>query len=494
MSIYEILKKLPKKDLKKLYETSNTEDIDSLYNKLKERIKIIVNYGTDRELEMIKNILDGKDVQRVSDILLCCYVVYKEKKNFYLTKEALEVFENFNLTDGKSVTHLNVVEYYLLTNGSLKKAEIIKLCNESGYCVTENELNGFIDLKLYTEIDGIVYYDYEISKTYNEVKERKIADCFFMDMVTGLTTYLFPLMIRDVLHYHWKKDSDLEYFVPHKILLTFMSCEESEKVTKKYLKDINIKLAKKEKEILNIVEDIVKSCIPIWTLGGYSIIEASKIISSQDFESCLKSIYEIDFNKMFDLGDLESDIWDEDLLEDNDALYVLAYVTINGVIGISELEDILKQNHNVKLNKKKIISYAESFNIIHDDKYLYTIQDKEVVSMIKFSHNVTKDYKIVENPYKTLEKYNDTLEKISKIVEEYIVSQEKIFDVIMLLALSPSDADGIKYFIEKEKIRMKKGKNIDELTKKLEKLSEDMPAWMLSGYTEKEFEERKKIK
>lgn len=114
--------------------------------------------------------------------------------------------------------------------------------------------------------------------------------------------------------------------------------------------------------------------------------------------------------------------------------------------------------------------------------------------MIKFSHNVTKDYKIVENPYKTLEKYNDTLEKISKIVEEYIVSQEKIFDVIMLLALSPSDADGIKYFIEKEKIRMKKGKNIDELTKKLEKLSEDMPAWMLSGYTEKEFEERKKIK
>lgn len=494
MSIYEILKKLSKKDLKKLHETLNTEDIDSLYNKLKEHISIIVNYGTDRELEIIKNILEGKDVQRVTDILLCCYVVYKEKKNFYLTKEALEAFENFNLADRKSAAHLNAVEYYLLTNGSLKKKEIIKLCNESGYCVTENELDDFINLKLYTEKDGIVYYDYEISKTYNEVKERKIADCFLMDMVTGLTTYLFPLMIRDILHYHWKEDSESECFVPHKILLTFMSCEKSEKVTKKYLKDINIKLSKKEKEILNIVERIVKSCIPVWTCGGYSIIEANKIISSQDFESCLKSICEIDFNKMFDLGELEGDIWDEDLLEDDDALYVLAYVTINGVIGISELKDILEKHHKVKLNQKKLISYADSFNILHDDKYLYVIQDKEVISMIKFSHNVTKDYKIIENPYKTLEKYNDKLEKITKIVEEYVVSQEKAIDVIMLLALSPSDADGIKYFIEKEKIGIKKGRNINELTKKLEKISEDMPAWMLSGYTEKEFEERKKIK
>lgn len=497
MSILELLKKLSKKELKELKEKFNVEKLEELYDKLTKRIVIIVNYGTDNDLETINNLLENKSVQSVSDTLVESFIVYKEKNNYYLTEEALEAFEDFDLTYAILLTRVNAVEYYLLTNGALKKNEIIKLCQESGYMITEEELEMIMDGSLYVVKNDIVYYDDKLDITYNEVSDRKIANCFVMDMVTCLSTYLFPLMVSDALQEHLIKDDKLEDIAPQKIVLTFMSAEKSDKITKKYLKDINIKLSKEEKELLDMVEGLVKSSMPIWTCGGYSIVEANHLVSDEEYENCLNSICEVNFNdciNAFESEYLESNFWDADLLEDNDALYILAYVTLNGVMGIRELEDILKNKHNLKISKKKIISYADSFNIIHDDKYLYIIQEEEIVSMVKFAHNMIKDYKVIENPSETLEHYNTMLEKFSKLLGEYVIGQEKILDITLLLAIFPNDVNGIKQFIKEEKIKIKKGKDVNELARKLEKLSKDMPVWMLSGHTANEYKESKMIK
>lgn len=497
MSILELLKKLSKKELKELKEKFNVEKLEELYDKLTKRIVIIANYGTDNALETINNLLENKSVQSVSDTLVESFIVYKEKNNYYLTEEALEAFGGFELEEGKFSTHLNAVEYYLLSNGALKKNEVIKLCQKSGYNITEEELEMIIDGNLYVEKNDIIYYDDELDITYNEVKERKVANCYVMDMTICLAVYLFPLMVREALWKQFHDDEGLNEMIPQRIVLTFMSAEKSEKITKKYLKDINFKVSKEEKSLLEIMEGIVKSSMPIWTCGGFSIVEANKIVTEEEYQNCLHTICEInlaEYAGMFESELTESNFWDADLLEDNDALYILAYVTLNGVMGIGELEDILKNKHNLKISKKKIISYADSFNIIHDDKYLYIIQEEEIVSMVKFAHNMIKDYKVIENPSETLEHYNTMLEKFSKLLGEYVIGQEKILDITLLLAISPNDVNGIKQFIKEEKIKIKKGKDVNELARKLEKLSKDMPVWMLSGHTANEYKESKMIR
>ena len=188
----------------------------------------------------------------------------------------------------------------------------------------------------------------------------------------------------------------------------------------------------------------------------------------------------------------ELDSEDEDLDELTADDYIVGYISINGVIEIEYLKELLDDRHDIVMSCDEIVDIATSYNNVHKykGKYLTVLNNDDIIDKLIEVKSLNDDYQIFTYDINNQEQefvsaivdfVNDTFDDEDKI--QYIYSY--IYQTLKLGIYGNKTLDALVY---EENLSKNEQKKIDEFCKKYKN---KIAIWNLNGYT---FNEKGTIK
>ena len=175
----------------------------------------------------------------------------------------------------------------------------------------------------------------------------------------------------------------------------------------------------------------------------------------------------------------------------NEEDYVSAYMTYNGIIYKTELQRLLKENHDFDVPIEEIDEIINDLEmVIGDDYYSLFESDNLLEELVLPNKSRFKKYRIVDiNDFTGL----DALESLDIDIRKYLnsinIKNSKINEIeaniSILINTNIYSEEGLKSLLEDMNINLTK-KNYKELTTIINKYKNDIPIWVFNGYTKKE--------
>ncbi len=471
MKLKECLETTTKKMLEKINKEYSEEKLT--IEQLEEQI--FVNFPvksitfSDKEFKCLYDIKDNKKIDKIENYLLDMGYVYKIKNDYILPEEIHSLLESFGDINAKDERLMFIVSFYISANGALDIDKLVELVCKSGIKITKEKLKKIIKKDDYVVEKNRVYLGEVIKETLGIVnlsdlfKEYKVFDLKEVMDIVNIKEEYFPNELKKRLKNKVADNNQIEGIINYIISSLSLGAEASDLVDD--LTEV-VKFSKKEKEELIEFLDNIADIIPIWVLGGYSYLE-------------LYDEEEERINRLKKLSLKENVI---DIIE---KLYnqILGYVTINGVIDINDLVNILNEHHSLGVTKEdilEIISNDENINIYKN--YLNVVEnDKEIIKELLKSKKVKNEYKIIDDAEKILDEFDEKYDKLEKVIEDYNIygdTKDAILNIMMIENVNEEMLMAILEYFQ-VKVNLKK---VTELSKKLNSIKKQMPSWQLNGF------------
>lgn len=495
MKIKECLENISKSELNKILAYNNfTEwDITNDYDirKLLGNLKINLSKLEETDFKILKNVINNKEVKKVSKVLTSSGYVFKINEKYVVSDEIKKCLENIGFDAEQIFINNQILIFYIFANGVLKLDKLLALAKASGYKGTEDDA---IDIFLYGGLldlqNRIVFFnDYAENVYKQDVKFRKVVNApldkykIFNtdDMLSIYSTYnhLVKKTVEELLKSANVDSEGID------ILNTYLNClvlyqEPDAKKIDKILKTTNYKLSNEVKNRLLAILNFSSSLMPKWLLNGGGTYDNKNSL----YNHISDSLHDMIKNLMASENETTASYTD----------FVEAYVITNGAITIDKLMALLEQS-NCDVDKKTVLDYIESdskystykgyINPTNNSKYLL---DKVIEKKEKLS-----EYKVISNPLEVLDKVDAIFDKVNILNAEFKLSEEMINYLLKnLFSFGITIAD-FDMALENSNVIMSDGVKKRYL-EELNVITEELPVWIYNGYTKKEYKKINKDK
>lgn len=225
--------------------------------------------------------------------------------------------------------------------------------------------------------------------------------------------------------------------------------------------------------------------ITSFIINGYAYIykenDDIKVLIPKEIKEILRNL---------DIDSLDIDA-DNVIYMPNEEDYVSAYMTYNGIIYKTELQRLLKENHDFDVPIEELDEIINDLEmVIGDDYYSLFESDNLLEELVLPNKSRFKKYKIVDiNDFTGL----DALESLDIDIRKYLnsinIKNSKINEIeaniSILINTNIYSEEGLKSLLEDMNINLTKN-NFKELTSIINKYKNDIPIWVFNGYTKKE--------
>lgn len=473
MKLKECLEKATRTMLEKINKEYSKEKLT--IEQLEEQI--LVNFPiksitfSDKEFKCLFDLKGNKEIDKIENYLLDMGYVYKIKNEYVLPEEIhilLEAFEDFNFKDERLTL---MVSFYISANGVLDIDKLVELVCKSGIKITKEKLKQIIKKNNYVMEKNKVYLGEIIKRTFKGVnlsdhfKEYKVFDLKEIMDIVNIKEKYFPNELQKRLKNKLANNNQIEGIIDYIISVLSLGAQASDLVDE-LTEEKTLKISKKEKkELIEFLDDIV-DIIPIWALGGYSYLE-------------LEGLEEERNNRIKKMSFKENVI---DIME-NLYNHILAYVTINGIIDIDDLVNILNEYHDFGVTKDfilEIIADDEDINIYKN--YLNLIEnDKEIINELLKVKKVNKEYKIIDDAEKTLDEFDEKYDELGSVLEDYNIDGDAKDTILSIMMIESVNEEMLAAILEYFQVKVNL-KTVKTLLKKLNSLKKQMPSWQLNGF------------
>lgn len=473
MKLKECLEKTTKKKLEEINNEYSEEKltIEQLEEQILVNLPVKSITFSDKEFKCLFDLKDNKKIDKIENYLLDMGYVYKIKNDYILPEEIHSLLESFGDINAKDERLMFIVSFYISANGALDIDKLVELVCKSGIKITKEKLQKIIKKDNYIveknrvylgEIVKVILKNVNLSDHFEEYKVFNLKEV--MDIVNIKEEY-FPNEVKKRLKNKVADNNQIEGIISYFISSLSLGAEVSDLVDELMNEKI-LKISKKEKNELIDFLDNIEEIIPLWTAGGYSYLE-------------LYDEEEERINRLKKLSLKENAI---DIIE---KLYnqILIYVTINGVIDINDLVNILNEHHGLGVSKEdilEIISNDENINIYKN--YLNVVEnDKEIIKELLKSKKVKNEYKIIDDAEKTLDEFDEKYDELEKVIEDYNINGDAKDTILSVMMFKNADEEMLMAILEyfQVKVNLKK---VTELSKKLNSIKKQMPSWQLNGF------------
>lgn len=482
--LMECLEALPSERLEMLYKgaleiigekkqkkLSQKEKIEYAYsNILANYMSLLILLNQDEVSKLEKRIYSSV-TNKIEKDLIDNYYVFEIEGKYFIPEELKGVFTKFNSKETESGKKNLLMSYYILVNGLLKIETLISLMDKSSYNVTKKEIISLAKKEHYIIKDDIIYLN-EIAESFNgnnellnlkELSEYKVASTSDAILEMAMLEKLNPTkQISSFLKQKVKNKNEREEaseIIYNIITLT----QDYEEILDDILDEFNINLNENELDEFYEILNSLCHVLPSWILNGYAPHE----------------LYcnEIEENNEDSFEDLPED--------DKKEIYIVNYLTINGIIKIDKVVDLLTNNHNLKTNRKEVIKIVKENNfddricIIND--YICTAdfekEDFEWLSSIKKSDN----YKVINDMDKLMDDMEENDINFETICDNYNIDENIKNELGTVMTVGILNEDLLHMILEKNSspILLKKQNN---LYKELKSVIKNTRMWMLNGY------------
>lgn len=482
--LMECLEVLPNENLDKLYKealkitgvkkhkkSSQKEKIEYVYsNILANYMSLLILLNQDEVSKLEKKIYSSITSKIDQDLIDNNYVFEIDGK-YFIPEELKELFTKFNTKETESGKKNLLMSYYILANGLLKIETLISLMEKSSYSVTKKEIISLAKKEHYIIKDDIIYLN-EIAESFNEnnellnLKERteyKVVSISDAILEMAKLEKLNPVKeISSFLKQKIKNKGECEEAseIIYNIILLTQAYEE---ILDDVLDEFNINLNEDELDEFYEILDNPCHVLPSWSLNGYTPHE----LYCNEIEDDSEDNFE-------DLSD-----------EDKKEIYIVNYVTINGIIKIDKVVDLLTNNHNLKTNRKEVIKIVKE-NIFDDqiciiNDYICTTdfekEDFEWLLSLKKSDN----YKVINDIDKLIDDMEENDVNFGIICDNYNIDENIKNELRIVMTAGILNEDLLYMILEKNRssILLKKQNN---LYKELKGVIKNTRMWMLNGY------------
>lgn len=196
-----------------------------------------------------------------------------------------------------------------------------------------------------------------------------------------------------------------------------------------------------------------------------------KIVVPDEIKDVLDSINPDELDNDYELDD--DDFKDEDLDELSVDDYIVGYISINGVIEIEHLRDLLDDRHDILLTCDDIVDIATSYNNVHEykDKYLTVLYNDDIIDKLLEVKRLNDDYQTFTYDISKIEQ--EFVSAIREFVDDTFDDEDKIkyiygyiYQTLKLGVYSNKTLDALVY---EENLSKNEQKKINEFCKKYKK-------------------------
>ncbi len=481
MNLEQCLEKLSSKAQKRLKENYNLKNNNTLEDLSLEIISSLLEEFfilTDEEMDTLKL---GTKRKKVSHYLIKRGYVYLENNQYIIPKEinlVIKELEKKELLDNRL---LLVITFYLSAIGALKIVDLVKLMRESGIYITKEKIEFLIkndaiikdniiyfnDIAL--ELDKQIHFVEKISGNYKVFNLKEMINLFY------LKEKYFPLKIARVLEKKIKDEERRNFFSLNMVETAMIGIMDEDEIMKSITKE-EVKLSLNEREeILDILEEVT-NILPTWLDGGFSFFE--------DIDYQKERQEKIENYCKARRRDLVMEMMD-DLYR-----YILVYVTINGVIELDKLVEILQIDHGLDITRENILTIIKNDDYIKVVKNYLNIMDNDldtIEELMKIKDNFS-NYKIIEDAELALAEFDFHYEKIGTILKQYGIDGEACDTILSLLLIRELSQEELRMILGCFSISFS-NKLVNDILKKLQKERREMPTWEKNGFKARELME-----
>lgn len=480
-TIEECLKNLAKEELNNLYD-SIPEELKPTMKKvtIKDKIETITAQiisgfmvhsftFTDDELKQLDDLIKGKNIESLSSKILDNNFVFKFDNTYIVPQEIIEMF-NYNIeTDLQQKKQKIAIQFYLLVNGVLEITKLIELLKETGLKLTKKELtklakedNYIIDKEL-IYLDSLAQsIDQEIDM--HEMKKESAYRVFTFEEILSVQMQLeeenYEEQINKIISKKVKNkehSTKLAEYIRHMTTVGYNYQENIEEL----LKSENITLSHKDKESLLELADEIYWYYPVWELNGHCEAELSI--------------------------DDESDGSFDDLspLEQIDA-YINIYLTLNGIIEIDKLLEILTTNHNLNITRQELIKIASNIDELTLYNNYFCIEGaEELIDEMMPIKRMLKQYKIVEDIDAEIDAIWSITDRVVDLGFKYELDEDLITGLEQVMRMGGINEEILQDILTEEGYTLSPKKQ-KELIKELSLIQKDVRIWELNGFKKSE--------
>ena len=233
------------------------------------------------------------------------------------------------------------------------------------------------------------------------------------------------------------------------------------------------------------------------TIVAYDIINAYFFLYKS--QEKLKVIIPDEMKDILLQKDLDEDDDFEDFEDENDLVY--KYVTINGIIKKSVLQQLLKKHHNIHYSIKALDQIVEDYNFFVHPQYYSVLADiTDFEQDLILARKKGKSYKILDGEHLD---YLDELDDFSNKVEYYLQDsknselskKEFLGTILMLVQIEMFSAELMKNLMREHNFSLDKV-TFQKIRDCVREYKNTIPLWTQNGFTKKEvnnFPKKEKI-
>lgn len=478
MKLKQCLENISPKEIKKLkiaYKKDETISLENLeYEILSSLIDTLIIL-TDTEINTLKSLYKNQDLSKVSPYLIDKGLVYKNKTKYILPEEILEVFPCIFDEEFQNSRLLLVISIYLSSNGAIKIKDLITLMAKSDVKISEKRLKTLAKSAHYKIKNNTIYLneiseeiDKELSIANKNSKYHKIFDLKeILDLIYIKEEY-FPNKISEVITKLINDKEKVEMLAQSTISYLTIGITDEMSLIDDILEG-ETKLNKKQKDkLLEILEEAT-DILPIWIDAGSCFLE--DINAKEERQQRIKKYTQTKESRAS--------------LEEITKLtnYIIAYVTINGVITIDKLLEILENNHQIIITKETILDIVKQNDYIDVTKnYLNILEnDNQMIKQLVELKNNFQEYKIINNPELALSEFDTSYNELEKILLKNKIPQNGVEVLLSLLMLRVPLGDELQLILQLFDVKLTK-KQLNKLIKDLKEIKDNMQNWQLNGF------------
>ncbi|MCI6265612.1 MAG: SEC-C domain-containing protein [Erysipelotrichaceae bacterium] len=491
ITLEDYLKELSTSEIDEMYEevrdinpnlkknASKEEKIDRIIEKILASFLIEGLGFTDQEMKQLNDIMAGKIIDDVNEKFINEYFVLQDGNYYIIPEEIKEMYNHMLDENCQKEKYLFMISFYMEINGILKVDKLKELLKESGHPISKEKLLEYLKEKDFIIKKNVIYLNESaetLDKEYGlqQLKEEKEYAIYSTEEALAI------LALREHLDFQKQITKKLSKTVKNKRKLKELSsmiCNiiivgyNYEENIKKLLEKEKIELTVKEEIDLEDLMDEIFWYIPTWINNGYSYNQISED-EYEDDES-------LDFNNLSD---------QEKLL-----IYIHSYLSINGVLEIELLRNVLKEEHHISVAEKEIKNYLKGEDdLIIKGEYVCIkgLETEEIEPLIKIK-SMQSSYKIIEDMNKFLKETLEVEVEIEEILEDYDLEEETVDTIISLMRYGGITEELLSVILEEFQVKISEKKQ-KQLFKNLKNASKNLRIWGLNGYTRQELTDNHK--
>ena len=490
ITIEDYLKSLTSKEVNELFEKISSdfitpkkritrrEKIETIIADALTSFMINIITFTDAEVKQFNDLIEGKSIKNISPKFTNNSFVLKIDDQYIIPNEIKEMYTSELITKAQESKEILVLSYYLEVNGVLEINQLIKLMKASGISITKKKIidyskeNGYIikkDLIYINQLAVLIDQDLNIHhlKKENAYREFVIEEMIATQLEMEEENY--EDKIKAILSKKTKNKQTLLCDASIIYNMIGVGYDYQQNIVE-FLESQKIKLNESEQEKLMTLADEIYWYYPSWELNGYCEAELSE-------------------------DEFEDEVFEDLSPKEQVEAYINVYLTLNGVMPIDKLLEILTINHKLNITKNdliKIASKVEETTIFNN--YLCIEGAEEIIDEIMPIKNMLNQYKVIEDIDEIIDEIWSITNRIVDLGLEYNLDEEVASGLEQIMRMGGIDEEILEAFLEDNDYKLSPKKQ-KELLKELSLIQKDVRVWELNGFKKSELTRlNKKVK